>query len=125
MSHDPIADALPYDHPSVGTCVLTGADGENPDDCDTHDHETQPAWHAVVHLVVPCFDRNGNPVDSVAAAQDYISETLRNQFLDWGYLRATDPETGEPVEGDIGLQQPIPIVVCQPYVEGTFLDVAD
>ena len=24
------------------TCILTGADGENPDDCTTHDHERQP-----------------------------------------------------------------------------------
>jgi hypothetical protein len=23
----------------VGACILIGADGENPDDCTTHDHE--------------------------------------------------------------------------------------
>lgn len=29
----------PYDEPWPPTCVLTGQDGENPDDCTTHEHE--------------------------------------------------------------------------------------
>lgn len=87
----PIAEALPFD-------------SDVPD-------AAQPAWHAVVHLVVPCVDRNGTPVDSQAAAEDYIAETLRKQFLDWGYVLTEDGDR----------QTPIPITVCQPYVEGTFL----
>lgn len=102
MTYDPIAESLPYD-----SVILDGG-------------TTQPAYHAVVHLLVPCFDRNGNPVDSEAAAQDYVSETLRGLFLDWGYVRATDPETGEAIEGEEGMQSPIPITVCRPYIEGTF-----
>lgn len=30
------------------TCILTGADGENPDDCTTHDHEDDSAQSQVV-----------------------------------------------------------------------------
>jgi non-homologous end joining protein Ku len=33
--------------PPEGTCVLTGEDGEDPDDCETHDHEEVIEWHAV------------------------------------------------------------------------------
>lgn len=99
---NPIAESLPYDS-SVSD-------------------DTQPAWHAVVHLCIPHIDENGTPVDTVAAAEDYIAETLRDKFLDWGYVRATDPETGEAVPGWVGMQIPIPITVCDPYVEGTFGD---
>ncbi len=119
--YDPIAESLPYH--AGGVCILTGDAGENPDDCTTHEHErlsNQPAYYAVVHLLVPCFDRNGNPVESQAEAEDYISETLRGLFLDWGYVRAIDPETGQTVEGPEGMQTPLEIVVCRPYIEGTF-----
>lgn len=119
--YDPIAESLPYH--AAGVCILTGEAGENADDCTTHEHEsrgTQPAYHAVVHLLVPCFDCNGNPVDSQAAAEDYISETMRGLFLDWGYVRSIDPETGEMVDGPEGMQTPLEITVCRPYIEGTF-----
>lgn len=112
VTYDPIAESLSYD--SLGVCILTNADGENPDDCTTHQHEpgeTQPAYHAVVHLLVPCFDRNGTPVDSQASAEDYIAETLRGEFLDWGYV--VDAESGDR-------QTPLPITVVRPYIEGTF-----
>lgn len=89
-----------------------------PCDTDTEQTGSQAAWHAVVHLVVPCTDLNGTAVDSAAAASDYISETLRGRFLDWGYVLAPDVEgTGEPTAP----QTPIPILVCDPYIEGTFL----
>lgn len=90
--HDPIAESLPYD-------------SDVPE-------EVQDAWHAVVHLVVPCRDGNGAAVDNAAAAADYITETLRGRFLDWGYVAT--PE-GDP-------QTPIPVLVPRPYVEGTFLE---
>lgn len=86
--NDPIGESLPYD-------------AEKPE-------ATQIAWYAVVHILIPSHDRAGTPVDSEAAACDYVSETLRNQFLDWGY--------------DRGYNLPSPIEVCKPYVEGTFLD---
>jgi len=121
MTYNPITEALPYD--AAGVCVLTGEAGENADDCTTHEHEPlgqQPAYHAVVHLLVPCFDAAGNPVTSQAEAEDYIAETLRGQFLDWGYVHATDPETGDVIEGPEGMQSPVEITVCRPYIEGTF-----
>ena len=89
---DPIAESLPYDSDAP--------------------EEVQVAWHAVVHLVVPCRDRNGAPVDIETEACDYIAEALRGRFLDWGYVGTA--------EGD--RQRPIPISVSRPYVEGTFLD---
>lgn len=98
---NPIEETLPSDSPVRGG--------------------SQTAWHAVVHLLVPCRDNHGNPVSTQAAAEDYISETLRGQFLDWGYVRATDLETDEPILGESGFQGPIPILVCDPYVEGSFL----
>lgn len=69
--------------------------------------ETQPAYHAVIHLVVP-------DVGSEAAASDYIAETLRDQFLDWSYVTVSD-------ESDDSLQTPIKIKVSKPYFEGSFL----
>ena len=89
---DPIAESLPYD-------------SDVPE-------EVQNAWHAVVHLVVPCRDRNGAPVDTETEACDYIAETLRERFLDWGYVETAGRDR----------QRPIPISVSRPYVEGTFLD---
>ena len=83
---------------------------------------TQVAFHAVVHLVIPCVDAFGTPVGNVDDACDYVSETLRDQFLDWGYVVAVDLETGAPVEGAGRHQVPVAITVCEPYVEGTFLD---
>lgn len=75
--------------------------------------ETQPAYHAVIHLVVP-------DMGSDAAASDYIAETLRDQFLDWSYVREADDDTGgNVVEG--ALQTPIQITVSKPYFEGSFL----
>jgi hypothetical protein len=70
----------------------------------------QTAWHAVVHILVPCIDKSGVPVESETAAIDYISETLRSEFLDWGYM----------VDEEGSRLTPIPITVCEPYVEGTF-----
>lgn len=62
---------------------------------------------------------NPIPVTSEDHAQDYISETLRGLFLDWGYVLAPDVEgEGEPTPP----QTPIPITVSDPYVEGTFLN---
>jgi hypothetical protein len=99
--YDPIAESLPFHANEQPT-------GQ------------QRAYHAVVHLLVPCFDQNGNPVVSKTEAEDYISETLRGLFLDWGYVRAIDPETGEAVDGPEGMQTPLELTVCRPYVEGTF-----
>jgi hypothetical protein len=100
--NNPIAESLPYDSPV-------------PDEL-----QWQPAWHAVIHVLLPHTDKNGTLVVSTADAEDYISETLRGQFLDWGYVRAIDPETGEPVEGESGMQGPLRIHVLDPYIEGTF-----
>lgn len=70
--------------------------------------ETQPAYHAVVHLVVP-------DVGSEAAASDYIAETLRDMFLDWQYVATAEDDEST-------LQTPIRITVSKPYFEGTFID---
>lgn len=98
---NPIVDALPYH-------------------TDEEPTGTQDAWHAVIHLVIPHTDINGNPVDTEADASDYVSETLRGQFLDWGYVVAptADPDDSE----ETALQTPIRIVVSDPYIEGTFLE---
>jgi hypothetical protein len=85
---------------------------------------TQVAYHAVVHLLIPCVDPFGIAIDDESAAMEYVSETLRDNFLDWGYVVAIDPDTGEALEGD-GLetkQTPIAVTVCAPYVEGSFLE---
>lgn len=74
--------------------------------------EKQPAYHAVVHLVVPGTDENGNTI-SEAAAIDYISYTLQDRFLDWSYINTHE-------DGD-SFQTPIQITVCKPYIEGTFI----
>jgi hypothetical protein len=71
--------------------------------------DTQPAYHAVVHLVVP-------DVGSEAAAADYISETLRDLFLDWQYVMSPEPDAMG------SLQTPIQITVSKPYLEGSFLN---
>lgn len=81
---------------------------------------TQPAFHAVIHVVVPGVDEHGQPMDE-ARASDWIAELLRFRVLDWGYVRSFDLETLEP--GDP--QTPIPITVCKPYIEGTFLSDDD
>lgn len=73
----------------------------------------QVAWKATINILVPCVDKNGQPVSNLAEAQDYVSETLRGQFLDWGYVKA-DASTKQP-DGNLK-----PIVVLQPYIEGTF-----
>lgn len=84
----PIDDTLPFHH-----------EGDEPTD-------RQQAWVATVRIVIPCRDRNGTTVDSEAAACDYVSETLRDQFLDWSYD-----------------QPPVEIEVFEPYVEGSaFID---
>lgn len=77
--------------------------------------ETQNAYHAVIHLVVP-------DVGSEAAASDYIAETLRDQFLDWSYVRESDDDFNDTPLGEGELQTPIRIRVSKPYFEGTFLD---
>lgn len=60
---------------------------------------SQRTYHAVVHLVVPDCDRYGNVIDTTAAASDYIAETLRDRFLDWGYVSsASCGDLGGPVE---------------------------
>ncbi len=64
--------------------------------------ETQPAWVATIRIVVPCADRNGVRVDVEAAAEDYIAETLRGEFLDWGYVERVSR-----------------ITVSRPYREGS------
>jgi hypothetical protein len=100
----PIKDRLPYDSEIPAA--------------------TQKAFHAVVHLVIPSVDPFGVAIDDESGAMEYLSETLRDNFLDWGYVVAIDPETGEALEGE-GLetkQTPIPILVSSPYVEGTFLN---
>jgi hypothetical protein len=81
---------------------------------------TQRAYHAVVHLIIPHV---GESIEDESDAMEYVSETLRKNFLDWGYVRGLDPETGEALEGDglDVLQTPIPIVVSSPYVEGSFV----
>lgn len=94
-------------HPAIDTSL--------PFDTDAEPTGSQPAFHAVVHLVIPGVDEDGRPMDADAASE-WISEALRERFLDWAFVPATDPETGEV--GD--LQEPISIQVCQPYIEGTF-----
>lgn len=83
---NPIKESLPYDSEIPGG--------------------VQPAYEAFVRVLVPCVDVNGTPVNTVAAAADYIAETLRSQFLDWGY----------PAWAPC----PSLTTVCDPYVEGTF-----
>lgn len=91
---DPIQEALPFH-------------------TDKEPKGVQVAWKATINILVPCVDKNGEPVSNLAEAQDYVSETLRGLFLDWGYVKA-DLGTKQP---DGGLR---PIVVLQPYIEGTF-----
>lgn len=79
---DPIAESLP-----IHTDIVTEG--------------TQVAWYAVVRVLIPHTDVNGTPVDSVDAASDYVSETLRGQFLDWAYD-----------------ERPTAVTVTDPYVEG-------
>lgn len=44
------------------TCILTGAPGENEDDCTTHEHEKAPLFvHEVPHPV-PAFNPGPTPV---------------------------------------------------------------
>lgn len=82
---------------------------------------TQPAFHAVVHLLVPGVNDKSEPMDETWAS-DWISETLRDRFLDWGYVRDAF-DLGTMTEGD--LQTPVRIEVLKPYVEGTFLSDED
>ena len=82
---------------------------------------TQVAFHAVVHLLVPCVDRAGNPIRDIIDASDYIAETIRDEFLDWGYVMGIDQETGEASTNPDDRQSPIEIIVSRPYVEGTFI----
>lgn len=82
----PIDQVLPFDH-----------DGDDPTG-------SQSAFIATVRILVPCRDRNGTPVADENDAMDYISETLREQFLDWAYVNQDDPKQ---------------ITVSEPYVEGT------
>lgn len=81
---DPIGESLPYHTDAEPT-------GE------------QPAWEAVVKILIPHTDRNGTPVASHAAAEDYMSETLRGQFLDWAYVSLVEQ-----------------VKVSDPYIEGSF-----
>jgi hypothetical protein len=93
-----------YTHEAIKETITYGMQDESP-----LPTETQPAYHAVVHLVVP-------DVGSEAGASDYIAETLRGLFLDWQYV--TDPNP----DGMGDLQTPIRIQVSKPYFEGTFLN---
>lgn len=56
------------------TCILTGAPGENPDDCTTHEHESKP-----VRLVV-CID-----VESETLAEAYaeVYRGMTASGLEW------------------------------------------
>jgi hypothetical protein len=85
---------------------------------------TQKAFHAVVHLVIPSIDPYGLAIADSEAAMAYVTETLCDKFLDWGYVVAIDPETGEAIEYDAPdrLQTPIPVTVCSPYVEDSFFN---
>jgi hypothetical protein len=80
---NPIGESLPYDSALPS--------------------DTQSAWVCTIRVLIPHTDVNGTPVRSEAAASDYLSETLRGQFLDWGFA-------------DEGLHR---TVVVDPYVEGT------
>jgi len=91
---NPIDESLPYCH-----------DGDMPT-------ETQPAWSVVVRLLIPSMDIHGVPVDTIDAASEYVSETLRGLFLDWSYLESAD--------GD-GFQLPKQVTVSRPYLEGSWL----
>lgn len=77
------------------------------DDTTPAPRGTQPAWSAVVHLLIPHTDRYGTAVTTPDQAMEYISETLRGEFLDWGYAINIEHATVFPVE------------VCEPYVEGS------
>ena len=81
--------------------------------------QTQDAWYAQVHVLLPST-ANGVPVDE-AAASDWLAELLRGNVLDWGYVRAGDPDTVEPGAGSDDQRAFTPIVVSRPYQEGTFL----
>ena len=82
----------------------------------------QIAFHAVVHLVIPAFDPDGNQIRTTVHAEDYVSAQLRGLFLDWAYVEATNPDTGKPIPmTGWNKQRPIKITVCDPYVERTFL----
>jgi hypothetical protein len=94
-----------YTHDAIKNTITYGVQDDAP-----LPTETQPAYHAVVHLVVP-------DVGSDAGASDYIAETLRGLFLDWAYV-STDHEG----DGNYSLQTPIQINVSKPYFEGTFLN---
>lgn len=97
-------------HPAIAETISIGQDAPLPE-------QTQPAYHAVVHLVVPGTHNggphHGEPIGEAGAA-DYIAETLRDQFLDWQYVTIYE-------DGDGAYQSPIHITVSKPYVEGTFL----
>lgn len=64
--------------------------------------ELVAAHHAVVHVVTPSLGE--------AEARAHIEQVLSSHFLDWGYVRAFDPETGEVVAGEHGLQTPIAVM---------------
>lgn len=86
---------------------------------------TQTVHHVSVHLVIPAIDSDGTPITTAEDAQKYLAQTLGAGFLDWEYVRATDPATGEPVAGTEGLCTPIPAEVPLPYNDGDFFAQED
>ena len=90
-----------YEHPAIAATLPVDYDGPDP-------AGTQPAFHAVVHLLVPGTTEDGRPMTDASAA-DWISETLRDNFLDWWY----DTDHHRP-----GMREPV--TVLSPYIEGSF-----
>lgn len=84
--------------------------------------ESQVAYHCVVHILIPNRDRFGQMISGEEEAERYLGEILDEEFLDWDYLTASDPETGEAIEGPDGFCRPIRVEVSEPYVTSTFLE---
>lgn len=88
----------------VAECVLTGADGENPDDCTTHDHEPigpvsahSRRIESLVRSVAEAEDAYGAAHDAMLRAHaDLFDERVRQAFPDATAVRfeTDDEDTG-------------------------------
>lgn len=70
---------------------------------------TQTAYGCTIHVLIPHHDTQGNPVNDADDVADYMNETLRGLFLDWAYTNSDGSRM-------------TPMTVCEPYVEGTFME---
>lgn len=66
------------------TCILTGADGENADDCTTHDHEgetrDQPARDG--YLRVSLIVKAGTDTEDILRARSMVTSRLNVWFTE-------------------------------------------